>query len=86
MLRRGREVGAFHHADDMLAARLVYGMVWSGSADSAWSDDAVSAAILGMVRGTRQQPKPRRAANNDRPAPVSELRQSATPLPDGVPL
>ena len=51
VLARGRASGAFHHADDRLTARLIYGMVWSGSGAGAWSDSAVAQAIVGLVGG-----------------------------------
>lgn len=49
VLARGRVQGAFRHADDRLTARLIYGMVWSGSGASGWSDAAVVQAIVHLV-------------------------------------
>lgn len=51
VLARGRAQGLFRHADDTLIARLIYGMVWSGSTASAWNDAAVADAIVGLVGG-----------------------------------
>ena len=49
VLARGRRIGAFRHADDALMARLLYGMVWSGSAASKWNDPAVVDAMMATV-------------------------------------
>jgi AcrR family transcriptional regulator len=67
VLARGRALGAFHHVDDRLTARLIYGMVWSGSGASAWSDAAVSQAIVDLIVGghggnVRRLPVSRRLA------------------------
>lgn len=48
VLARGRRIGLFRHQDDALAARLVYGMVWSGSI-SSFDDAHVVEAIVGLV-------------------------------------
>lgn len=49
VLGRGRRLDIFRHADDALTARLMWGMVWSGSAAADWSDAAVVDAIIGTV-------------------------------------
>ncbi len=48
VLARGRRIGLFRHQDDALAARLIYGMVWSGSI-SSFGDAQVVETIVGMV-------------------------------------
>lgn len=84
VLARGRERGAFRHGDDRLMARLIYGMVWSGSAASGWSDAAVVAAIVALVAadGDARPRRPRGVLRNAATAQVPRV-EPGWPQPAG---
>jgi len=80
VLARGRRAGTFRHTDDALTARLIYGMVWSGSVVNAWDEATVIDAIVAMVSSTA---KPARL-NGRAPAHDSELASRTQQTGDAV--
>jgi AcrR family transcriptional regulator len=70
ILARAQEAGALRIADPKLAARLIIGMVWSGSTSADYDDEDVARAIAALFvetehAGARARPAVRVPTIND---------------------
>lgn len=60
VLARAHAAGALRIADPKFAARLIIGMVWSGTASAEYDDDDVARAVTALFIDTEKaQPRPR---------------------------
>lgn len=64
VLARARADGALRLADPKLAARLVIGMVWSGTTSADYDDEAVASAVATLLVESRQGGRAQRSIHS----------------------